>query len=246
MLFDLHAHTSGISACCRAPAHEIVRAALAAGLDGIVLTNHYYKAYVQGGDNADFARRYVREYAETREYGEAAGLRVLYGMEVTMELHGGAHILVYGVSPEFTLAHPDVFDLPLCELYALVHENGGILVQAHPFRGGKNTLQDLAYLDGLEANSHPLYDGTHFHRLAQIARSRGLILTSGGDYHADTQRPRCGTYLPDSVETTQDLCAFLRRADAVDLEIQEPGEIHSRRVNYRRHPEETAKLGFAK
>jgi len=48
------------------------------------------------------------------------------------------------------------------------------------------------------------------------------------------------------VETTQDLCAFLRRADAVDLEIQEPGEIHSRRVNYRRHPEETAKLGFAK
>ena len=237
MLIDLHAHTSGISTCCRVPAPDIVRAALDAGLDGIVLTNHYHKGYVKNGDNAAFARRYTDEYAYTKECGDAAGLRVLYGMEVTMELHGGVHIHVYGLSPAFTLAHPDVFDMPLSELYALVHENGGILVQAHPFRGGKNRLQDLAYLDGVEANSHPLYDATHFDRLTEIAQSRELILTSGGDYHADTHRPHCGAYLPDSIETTEDLCEFLRTTETIDLEIQEPGEMQSRRVNYQRHPQ---------
>ena len=152
------------------------------------------------------------------------------------ELHGGVHILVYGISPAFTLAHPDVFDLPLSDLYALVHENGGMLVQAHPFRGGKNRLQDLAFLDGVEANSHPLYDATHVDRLTEIAQSRALILTSGGDYHADTHRPHCGAYLPDSIRTTEDLCEFLRTTESIDLEIQEPGEMQSRRVTYIRHP----------
>jgi len=166
----------------------------------------------------------------------AAGLRVLYGMEVTMELHGGAHILVYGLSPAFTLAHPDVFDLPLSELYALVHENGGILVQAHPFRGGRDLLQDPAYLDGVEVNSHPLYDATHVDRLTKIAQSRELILTSGGDFHADTHRPHCGAYLPDSIGNTKELCDYLLTAESLDIRIQEPGEMQSRRVTYVRRP----------
>ena len=237
MLIDLHAHTSGISTCCRVPAPEIIKAAQNAGIDGIVLSNHYQRSYVKNNDPAAFAERYVNEYYYTKECGDAAGFRVFYGMEVTMELHSNAHILVYGVNPSFTLQHPDVYAMTMADLYALVKENGGMLVQAHPFRNGKDVLQDLAYLDGVEANSHPLYDATHFDRLTEIAQSRELILTSGGDYHADTHRPHCGTCLPDSIETTEDLCAFLKTTETIDLEIQEPGEMQSRRVTYRRHPQ---------
>ena len=202
MFIDLHAHTSGISTCCRVPAPEIIRAARETGVDGIVLSNHYQKSYVKDGDFGAFAKRYTDEYYYTKECGDAVGFRV--------------------------------FELPLSELYPLVKENGGMLVQAHPFRGGRNMLQDLAYLDGVEANSHPLYDATHVVRLTEIAQSAGLILTSGGDYHADTHRPHCGAYLPDSIRDTKDLCAYLLSTDSIDLQIQEPGEMQSRRVTYHR------------
>ena len=46
MLIDLHAHTGGISKCCRIPADKVVQAAKDVGLDGIVLTNHYQKETV--------------------------------------------------------------------------------------------------------------------------------------------------------------------------------------------------------
>ena len=46
MLIDLHAHTSGISRCCRIPAPEVLRRAKEVGLCGIVLTNHYTKSYL--------------------------------------------------------------------------------------------------------------------------------------------------------------------------------------------------------
>ena len=37
MLIDLHAHSSGISKCCRIDAEEVVREAVRIGLDGICL-----------------------------------------------------------------------------------------------------------------------------------------------------------------------------------------------------------------
>jgi len=232
-LFDLHAHTSGISTCCRAPAPGIVKEASDTGIDGIVLTNHYQRQ--NAGDHADYAKRYTDEYYYTKTCGEAVGCSVFYGMEVTMEQHGGAHILLYGVEPSFTLAHPCLFALPLETLYAMVKEEGGAVVQAHPFRNSKNTLQDLTFLDGMEASSHPLYDGTHIARLTELGHLHGKILTSGGDYHADTPyRPHCGVYLPDSVTDTASLAQFLLTTDCVDLRIQEPHAPESLLVTYSR------------
>lgn len=235
MLIDLHAHSSGISTCCRIPAPDVVTAAKAVGLDGIVLCNHYHKPYITDGDYAAFARRYLDEYHYARACGEDAGIRVFFGIEVTMERHDRAHLLVYGVEERFVTDNPALFDLTQAELYALVRACGGILVQAHPFRRGKDMLLDLAYLDGVEANSHPLYDSTHTERLTAIAQSRGLILTSGGDYHADTNRPHCGAVLPDTIATSIELGAYLRTTETLDLYVQEPQDRESRRIIYQRH-----------
>ena len=61
MLIDLHAHSSGISHCCRIPYDEVLRQARDVGLDGIALTNHYYKGYVTDGDQVGFAKRYTED-----------------------------------------------------------------------------------------------------------------------------------------------------------------------------------------
>ena len=44
----------------------------------------------------------------------------------------------------------NLYDLKIDQLSDLVHKNGGILVQAHPFRKGIDVLVDLKYLDGVE------------------------------------------------------------------------------------------------
>jgi len=223
MLIDLHAHTSGISKCCRIAAPEVLVQAKAAGLDGIVLTNHYQNSYICDGQQDKFVEDYIAEYLYTKECGEAIGCKVFFGIEVTMELYRNVHILIYGVEPSFLRENPALFDCTQEELYTLVHENGGAMVQAHPFRNGTSVL-DPAFLDGIEINCHPKYKTTCKEQLTEIAAQQGLILTCGGDYHADTYRPQCGTYLPETVSDPVALGKYLAETGQIRLRVHEVNE----------------------
>lgn len=234
MLIDMHAHSSGISTCCRIPAPEVIDAASAVGIEGIILTNHYNKSYVSDGDYAGFAQRYIDEYFYARECGEAKGFPVLFGVEVQMEPHERVHMLLYSVSTDFVLAHPMLFDYTQEELYRLVKAEGGAMVQAHPMRRGKNVLLNPSYMDGVEINSHPLYDGSHLEELSAFATEHGLILTSGGDYHADTHRPCCGAILPDGIGSMQ-VSEYLCEAKSIDIRYQEPWERTCRKTVFHRN-----------
>ena len=221
MLIDLHAHSSGISHCCRIPYDAVIRAAKEVGLDGIVLTNHYQKFYVTDGDFAAFARRYTEEFRLTKAYGDSVGMKVFFGAEVTMERYGGAHLLLYGIPERFIEENPTLFDWTMEEMYNRVKAIGGTLVQAHPYRKVKNLLP-TEYLDGVEVNCHPLYGKSDFADMVEIATENHLILTCGGDYHADTYRPRCGMYLPDTLADGIELGHYLVEAPSLTLCVHEP------------------------
>ena len=222
MLIDLHAHSAGISRCCKADAHEIVKEAKRAGLDGLVLTNHYYKGYMRDGENAEaFAERFLEEYRTARGIAAAAEMRLFFGIEVTLCKCDNLHFLIYGAKEAFVTAHPTMFDYSLEEMYDAVKQAGGVLVQAHPMRN-ENRLQDLNWLDGVEISCHPKYDGTHLSELADIAAANGKLLTCGGDYHADTPyRPYCGVYLPNGITDTKEIVAYLQTAQTIKLAVQE-------------------------
>ena len=221
MLIDLHAHSSGISQCCRIPYSAVIDTALQTGLDGILLSNHYHKGYVKDGDYAAFARRYTAEFRLAKAYGEEVSCKVFFGAEVTMERYGGAHLLLYGIDEEFIEANPTLFDLTQEELYRMVKSAGGCVVQAHPYRN-KPHLLDLRYLDGVEVNCHPLYGKSDFADMVEIAKSNNLLLTCGGDYHADTYRPKCGTLLPDHLTDGVSIGSYLLSAPSITLCIHEP------------------------
>ena len=221
MLIDLHAHSSGISHCCRIPYDEVIRTAKEVGLDGIVLTNHYPKYYVTDGDYAAFARRYTKEFRLTKAYGDSVGMKVFFGAEVTMERYGGAHLLLYAISESFIEENPTLFDWTMEEMYSRVKAIGGTLVQAHPYRKVKNLLP-TEYLDGVEVNCHPLYGKSDFADMVEIATENHLILTCGGDYHADTYRPKCGVYLPDTLADSIELGRYLVEAPSLTLCVHEP------------------------
>ena len=222
MLVDMHAHTKGISWCCQAPAEKIVADAKAVGLDGIILTNHYQELYVTDKGIDEFVERYIAEYHYTKECGEKIGIKVFFGLEVTMNENHRNHMLVYGITEDYLRAHPALFTLSLEELYETVHAGGGVLVQGHPYRDGAVPL-DSNYLDGIEINCHPLYQNAHSADLEEIAKRDKLMLTCGGDYHADAYRAHCGAYLPDSVKDIHDIAEFVRSSDRITLRIHDVG-----------------------
>ena len=82
MLIDLHGHSSGISRCCQIPAPEVLRAAKDAGLDGIVLSNHYQKVYIPDGNCAAFAERYLEEFHYTEKCAKEIGCKVFLELKL--------------------------------------------------------------------------------------------------------------------------------------------------------------------
>lgn len=220
MLIDMHAHSSGISRCCKITAEDAIKKTSESGMDGLVLTNHYVKNYVGDGDYAAFARRYMEECDKAVALGKQLGIPVFWGIEVTPEFDPVVHLLIYGVPYDFLFQHSQLFDYDLPTLYRVVKEAGGVLIQAHPFRNGARVL-DTKFLDGIEVNCHPKYDRTYRAELFEIAAKEGLRVTCGGDFHNDTHRPRCGMYLPDGVQTSAQLGQYLATAHRVKLCVQE-------------------------
>ena len=223
MLIDMHAHSSGISRCCLIDAKDVVKEALKVGIDGIVLTNHYVEYYAENNDYLAFAKRYIEEFNYAKKCGDEVGCKVFFGIEITMEHDGFPHLLVYGVEPQFILDHPRIFNYSQEQLYSAVKSAGGVLVQAHPYRKNINVLFDLKYLDGVEVNCHPLYEGTHLSVFKKIAEDNNKLLTCGGDYHADIHRVKCGMYLPEWIKNGVDVGTYLKQTKECKLCVQEVG-----------------------
>lgn len=231
MLIDLHAHSSKISKCCQTDAEGAIKIAREVGLDGIVLTNHYQKSYISNGDVASFADRYVREYYDAKEIGDRLNMKVFFGIEVTAELYPGVHILIYGVGEEFIRQNLEMYDYTQKLLYERVKEFGGAMIQAHPFRNGTSII-DTEYLDGIEINCHPLYKKSFSEEIQENAGKYNLTVTCGGDFHADTYRPKCGVYLPDTVGNSCELSEYILNAENVRMCVHEPDESNPKEILY--------------
>lgn len=234
MLIDLHEHSGGISTCCRADVITILDRAKAVGLDGIVLTNHYTNLYYDEASYSEWIERYIAEYEKAKAYGATIHCRVFLGAEISMcAIKESLHLLLYGVTPAFLRENPRLCELDQQTLYTLAHQNGLLLVQAHPYRSG-NYLLDTDYLDGIELNCHPKHT-THSDTLPALAHEKGLLLTCGGDYHADVAyRPVCGAFLPDTIQDERALADYLQNAKELKLRVHETDGRSWHDLTYRR------------
>jgi len=193
-LYETHLHTSQGSACARSSGEEMAKACKAAGYTGIFVTDHNW-----GGNTAvdrrlpwkDFIERFVSGYERARAVGERIGLDVFFGWESG---YRATEFLIYGLSPQWMLAHPELWDASIEEQFALVHEGGGIVVHAHPFRE-EYYIPEIRlfpeYVDGVEginathSNSRSLShnDSAFDERAVAYAGKYDLPLTAGSDIH---------------------------------------------------------------
>jgi len=188
--YDIHVHTKEGSPCGKNTAEEIVRAYANAGYTGLVITDHFtenttkiHGGYKNGVDNQYHA------YLLAKEEGDKQAIDVFFAIEFRYQSYD---FLTYGITPEFLYANEDIFNIPFSEYSRRVHEVGGIIFQAHPFRYDKTNplCIQLPFVDGIE-----IYNGSHldnittpypsyFNELAEIlAEKMGLIGIAGSDTH---------------------------------------------------------------
>ena len=191
MFIDLHMHEKRYSLDSTLALEEIVEIAKKRGLDAICITDH---------DSMG-----LREYAE--EYSKKTGFPIFVGIEY-FSLQGD--ILAFGIDhyPEDRISAQEFIDY--------VHEQGGVVVSAHPFRHNRRGLEGyLDILKGVDAieilNGSTLPDAAMV--AVQYARKYGFAITGGSDCHYPDKVGICATYFPNEIKTMDDLVSAIRNRE---------------------------------
>ena len=193
-LYETHLHTSESSACARSTGAQMARACRDYGYTGIFVTDHNW-----GGNTATDCRlpwdqwvdAFALGYEHARAEGEQIGLDVFFGYEAG---YCGTEFLIYGIDKAWMKAHPQLAYATVEEQYALVHEAGGLVMHAHPFREEFYIPEVRLYpqwVDGVEGinatHSHPgstaHNDPAFDEKAINYAKENNLPMSAGSDIH---------------------------------------------------------------
>jgi predicted metal-dependent phosphoesterase TrpH len=220
--FETHCHTAETSPCGVLTAAEVVDGIKEAGYAGTFITDHFYSRYFKkrGIDHLDWeiqASHYLAGYRAAKKRGDAVGLKVFLGLEVQPE-DSPFEFLVYGPDERFIIEHGPFYMLSTPEFYALMHENGFLVFQAHPYRFGLSP-ENPAYFDGIEiVNAQPRNESRN--KLAlQFAYDHDIMVIAGGDVHMKGDIGRSGIMLPGSINSTQDFIDYYNKVKTPELII---------------------------
>lgn len=193
-LYETHLHTSESSACARNTGSEMARACREYGYTGIFVTDHNW-----GGNTAtdralpweEWVDAFVLGYEHAKAEGDRIGLDVFFGYEAGFR---GTEFLIYGVDKAWMKAHPQLLNATVEEQYSLVHEAGGMVIHAHPYREEFYIPEIRLYpewVDGVEGinathsnpkstgHNDPQYDA----RAIDYARKHDFPMSAGSDIH---------------------------------------------------------------
>ena len=206
---ELHAHTKEVSPCGQLSSQEVVDRYLADGYTTLVVTNHYCDYVIDNAGETweERCKYYLAPYYLMKEYA-ADRMNIILGCELRFK--GSANdYLIFGLTEQFLQEHPNLHEMNIRSFSELAHENGLLIVQAHPFRNGM-TVVNPAYLDGIEIfNGHRGHDSRN--PIAEAwANKFDLIPTSGTDFHHPDQYGCAGIISDTSITTGEELKELLK------------------------------------
>lgn len=183
--YEVHMHTAESSACGRTHAKDYIPEFIRMGYDGMIITDHFYHGNTAANRALDwegFIDEFCRGYEEAKAEGDRLGFKVFFGWE---ESQGQDEYLIYGPDKAWLKAHPEIKDADHVQYFQMIHEAGGTVVGAHPFRerGYIDTVKIHPYqCDAMEACNfgNPPYQDIMAYN---FCKDRGIIMTSGTDMH---------------------------------------------------------------
>ena len=211
-LYETHLHTRSASACAKNTGAEMADSAKAAGYAGIIVTDHNW-----GGNTCvdrslpweTWIELFAEGYRQTKARGDEIGLDVWFGMEAGFN---GTEFLIYGVTPEWMKEHPELRRCSPAEMSSVVHEGGGIFIQAHPYREESYIPEIRLFpdiVDGVEtiiaSNKQPEFNT----RAVRYANEHELPATAGSDIHS-VDLLGAGMAFSRRLTSIQDFCDQIR------------------------------------
>ncbi len=185
--YETHLHTSDSSACGRSKGAEYLEGYKALGYDGIFVTDHFYLGNTcipRDLPWTEWVERYCQSYYNTKEAAEGTGLKVFFGWETSYGT--GEDFLIYGLGPDWLKAHPEIIELTQEEQYEVVHGEGGLVVQAHPFRERGYMREIVLHPNHCDAweiantGNEPYMDLAAY----EYAAAHDMVMTCGSDIHS--------------------------------------------------------------
>lgn len=193
--YETHLHTAPVSKCARATVRESLEFYKSGGYDGVFITNHFVRGNINIDKALPYSEKiafYFSDYEEALSLSREIGIKVFLGVEITAI--DGSDFLIYGLSREWYIAHPELVDMKASEMLKLCRESGGFVVHAHPFR-------EAGYIDHIHlfprcVDAVEVYNAcrTDFENemARQYAENYCLAVTAGTDNHSGGGRTMFG------------------------------------------------------
>ncbi|MDD6102871.1 MAG: PHP-associated domain-containing protein [Clostridiales bacterium] len=182
---ETHLHTYEGSRCSTASGEIQAVCRKEDGYDGIIVTDHLFKGNTRPDRNLpwhEYVDLFCKGYENAKKKGDEIGLDVFFGWE---DNFNGAEMLVYGLDKSFLYRHPDIRTWDAATHYRIVHEAGGFVVQAHPFR--LRSYQTGIFLYPEYCDAIELVNKSNKpeenERAAWYAKQYDLAVTGGSDIH---------------------------------------------------------------
>lgn len=194
-LYETHLHTSEASACAISSGKEMAQACKKVGYTGIIVTNHNWNGNHCIDEDLpweQWVKAYARGYEEAKAWGDHNELDVFFGYE---SYYQGTEFLIYGVDAAWLIRHPEIKSATIPQQYEWIHQAGGMVIHAHPFRE-EPYIPEIRlyprYVDGVEGvnatHSSPLsqsHNNPDFDTKAiAYSRKHQLPVTAGSDVHS--------------------------------------------------------------
>lgn len=228
-LYETHLHTNVGSKCGITAPEDYIPRYLDKGFTGIVVTDHFFNGNCAVDPSLPWKNKvdaYCRSYERAKEEGDKRGLAVFFGMETRL---GNDEYLIYGIDKAFLYAHPEIETASHVEQYQLVHEAGGAVVQAHPYRERdyETALDIYPYcVDAFEGYNKE-NSRSEDQKSVLLAAKYHLPLTAGSDIHNIDwikEAEPFGVISETKWESSRDYANLLRKKQEGLWQLYLPGE----------------------
>ncbi|MDD4124659.1 MAG: PHP domain-containing protein [Eubacteriales bacterium] len=195
--YELHCHTSEVSACAHVPAEKVVEYYASQNYTGIFITDHFVcgRGIPGGLEWEKWIDKFCSGYETAKSAGDKTGLKVFFGFEYTCYSNNGTDFLIYGLGKEWLKSHPEIMDMGLRQGLEFMMCEGAFIVHAHPYR-------ESSYIEMIRLLPRHIHavevknanrDDTENGAAEMYSKYYGLYRLAGTDNHQGGQQKRfCG------------------------------------------------------
>ena len=227
----MHLHTLQGSKCGQTPGKDYVDFYKGLGYAGAVVTDHFFHGNTRPDRSLpwnQYMDEFLSGYYDMKEAAEGKDFDVFFGVEECFDTWD--EYLVYGLKPEWFIAHPELRDMKRVEFLTFARESGAFIIQAHPYRFRDYMRADhhtiaSSYVDGYEVfNSGNIPE--HNKLALMLAQKENTPMTSGSDRHkAVDSIMQGGIILPERVKTIEELIDALKQRKHSLMAVEKLDEV---------------------